>query len=341
MPYRFAATILTAATPTVPIADPILSNPVAASGGGYLYRLLKQIGATDFQARTGEFVLLGPIRILLIVLGALVIARIGSTALRRFVLALRLRAPMRVRSARIEQRARTIADAVAGIWRVIVGIVAALMIFGEVGVNLAPLLAGAGIAGLAIAFGAQALIRDYLSGLFILLEDQYGVGDVVTIGTASGTVEDLNIRVTRLRSADGTVWFIPNGDIRQVGNQSMEWSRAIVDVTVAYDNDVPSVMAALGEEATSMAAEPQWAAFVLEPPELQGVQSMGTDGVTLRIVIKTAPRQQWAVARELRARITERMRRDNVRGPGRTVLVSSGTLDTGTPPPPPAEAFDT
>ena len=187
--------------------------------------------------------------------------------------------------------------------------------------------------------GAQALIRDYLSGLFILLEDQYGVGDVVTIGTASGTVEDLDLRVTRLRSADGTVWFIPNGDIRQVGNQSMEWSRAVVDVTVAYDNDVPTVMAALGEEAKSMAAEPQWAAFVLEPPELQGVQSMGTDGVTLRIVIKTAPRQQWAVARELRARITDRMRRDNVRGPGRTVLVSSATLDNGTPPPPP-EAFD-
>ena len=98
-------------------------------------------------------------------------------------------------------------------------------------------------------------------------------------------------------------------------------------------------MAALGEEATSMVGEPQWAAFVLEPPELQGVQSMGNDGVTLRIVIKTAPRQQWVVARELRARITERMRRDNVRGPGRTVLVSSGALDTGTPPPPP-EIFD-
>ena len=340
MPIRFAATAFAATPPIVPPTGSILSNPVASSGGGYLYRLLKQIGATDFQARTGEFVLLGPIRILLIVLGALVFARLGSATLRRFVLALRLRAPMRVRSARMEQRARTIADAVAGIWRVIVGVVAALMILGEVGVNLAPLLAGAGIAGLAIAFGAQALIRDYLSGLFILLEDQYGVGDVVTIGTASGTVEDLDLRVTRLRSADGTVWFIPNGDIRQVGNQSMEWSRAVVDVTIAYDNDVPTVMAALGEEATTMAAELLWAPYILEPPELQGVQSMGNDGVTLRIVIKTAPRQQWAVARELRARITERMRRDSVRGPGRTVLVSSGPLDAGMPPPPPPEALD-
>jgi small-conductance mechanosensitive channel len=339
MPLHPAAAILTATSPTVPPSATILSNPLSQSGGGYLYRLLKQLGATDFQARTGEFVLLGPIRILLIVLGALILARLGSGALRRFVLTLRLRAPLRVRSARMEQRARTIADAVAGIWRVIVGVVATLMILGEVGLDLAPLLAGAGIAGLAIAFGAQALIRDYLSGLFILLEDQYGVGDVVTIGTASGTVEDLDLRVTRIRSSDGTVWFIPNGDIRQVGNQSMEWSRAVVDVTVAYDNDVPTVMAALGEEATKLSEEPAWAAMVLEPPELQGVQSMGTDGVTLRIVIKTAPRQQWAVARELRGRITERMRRDNVRGPGRTVLVSSGALDAGAPPPPP-EAFD-
>ena len=201
-------------------------------------------------------------------------------------------------------------------------------------------MAGAGIAGVAIAFGAQTLIKDYLSGLFILLEDQYSVGDVITLGTATGTVEDVNLRVTRLRASDGTVWFVPNGEVRSVGNQSMEWSRAIVDVTVAYDNDIASVLAALTAEVVPIATEPRWSAFILEPPEVQGVQSMGTDGVTIRIVAKTAPRKQWEVARELRGRIADRMRRDGVKGPGRTVIVSSATLEGGVPIPVPSEAFD-
>lgn len=315
---------------------------MAASTGnvdahGYLQELVLRLGGTDFQARTVDFVVGGPVRIIGIVLGAVLLARVGSAAVRRSVTALRLRAPLRVQSARGQQRARTIADALAGLWRVAVWVVAALLVLGVLGIDLGPLLAGAGIAGLAIAFGAQALIRDYLSGMFILVEDQYGVGDVVTIGTASGTVEDLNLRVTRLRAADGTVWFVPNGDIRVVGNQSMEWSRAVVDVAVAYDNDLQAVLAALREEASAMASDPAWSGVVLEAPEVQGVQAMGNEGVTIRIVAKTAPREQWAVARELRTRITDRMRRDEVRGPGRVVVVSSGTLDAGTPPPPPVE----
>jgi moderate conductance mechanosensitive channel len=318
------------------VPTPVVTNPVAASNG-YLYGLFKRIGATEFQARTGEFLLLGPLRIICIVVVAIVSARVGSAVIRKSIMAFRSRAPIRVRSPRTDQRARTIADVMANGWRVVVGVIAALMVLAEGGVNLGPLLAGAGIAGLAIAFGAQALIRDYLSGAFMLLEDQYGVGDVVTIGTATGTVEDLNLRTTRLRSADGTVWFIPNGEIRQVGNQSMEWSRAIVEVTVAYDNDIPAVMASLSEVAADFAIEPAWSKFVLEPPELQGVQAMGVEGVTIRLVVKTAPREQWSVARELRGRITERMRKDNVRGPGRTVVVSSGVLDLNTPPPPPSE----
>ena len=305
----------------------------AATDPSYLHDLLREWGLSDFGARTVEFVL-HPVKVVLIVAAALVVARVGGTAVRRAVAALRLRAPMRVRNERMEQRARTIGDAAAALWRVVVWVVAVLMILDEVGVNLAPLLAGAGIAGIAIAFGAQAVIRDYLSGVFILSEDQYGVGDVVTIGTASGTVEDLNLRVTRLRAADGTVWFIPNGEIRNVGNQSMEWSRALVDVTVGYDNDMTAVLAAIGEEAAALAREPEWAAQVLEPPEVQGVQSMLVDGMTVRLVVKTAPRAQWALSRALRVRISERMRRDGVRGPGRTVVVSSGGLEQVPPPAP-------
>jgi moderate conductance mechanosensitive channel len=320
-------------------SKPTTANPLNAVGdaarsvgAGYVRRLAERLGASEFQSQTAEFLLVGPLRILFIVLGGWFLGRYGGKFLRRAVAEFRRRTPIRNRSVRSEQRAQTIGDALASGWRIVVVIVAALLVLGEVGVNLGPLLAGAGIAGLAIAFGAQSLIKDYLSGLFILLEDQFGIGDVVTIGTASGSVEDISLRITRLRSADGTVWFVPNGDIRQVGNQSMEWSRAVVDVTISYDNDVNVVMAALAEEISALQKDPIIGPAILETPEVQGVQAMGADGVTIRLVAKTAPRQQWKVARELRVRVTDRMRKDNVRGPGRTVLVSSGTLE-GPPPP--------
>jgi moderate conductance mechanosensitive channel len=311
----------------------------SSGNGGYIQQLFEKLGATKFQAQTAEFLLNVPLRVVGIVIVAWLLARVGGAVLRKAVAAIRLRAPGRNRNARTEQRAQTLGDVIASSWRAIVLVVAVLLVIGEFGVNLGPLLAGAGIAGLAVAFGSQTLIKDYLSGLFILLEDQFGIGDVITIGTATGTVEDVTLRLTRIRSADGTVWFFPNGDVRQLGNQSMEWSRAIVDVTISYDNNLAIVLEALREEVETLNEDKRWQDVLLEVPEVQGVQSMGNDGVTIRIVAKTAPRQQWAVARELRARVTERMRTDNVRGPGRTVVVSSNTLDAGTPTPPPA-AFD-
>lgn len=331
--------------PTVGFARRVInfaSNPTVGSDPqGYVYRLLRKLGASDFGARTGEFLLVGPLRVAVIIVGAIIASRIGAGVLRRSVALLRSRAPLRVRNTRLEQRATTMGDAVASLWKAVVLVIATLLILGEFGIDLGPLLAGAGIAGIALAFGAQAIIKDYLSGLFILLEDQYGVGDVVTIGTASGTVEDLNLRFTRLRSAEGTVWFIPNGDIRAVGNQSMEWSRAIVDVVVGYDNDITAVMAALSEEIRTLTIDELWKDRILETPEVQGIQSMTIEGVAVRIVVKTEPREQWAVARELRGRIAERMRRDGVRGAGRTVVVSSSTLDLGVPPPAPPGALPT
>lgn len=200
----------------------VLSDPIRTADTGYVYDLLRRRGLTDFAARTVEFMLVRPLRILLIVIAAALVARLGGRLIRRMVVSLRMGTPMRARSARSDQRARTIADAVANLWRVVVAIISALMILAELGVNLVPLLAGASIAGLAIGFAAQSLIRDYLSGLFILAEDQYGVGDVVTIGAATGTVEDVSLRLTRLRSADGSVWFVPNGEIRVLVNQSAD-----------------------------------------------------------------------------------------------------------------------
>ena len=190
---------------------------------GYLYELLRKVGLSDFQAGTFEFLLVRPLKILLIVVAVVVLARLGSRAIRRFVLGIHARSPLLATSARAEQRAATISHALSSFVRGVVWVVGGLLVLDQIGLNLAPLLAGAGIAGVAIGFGAQSLVRDYLSGLFILLEDQYGVGDNVNVGTnAVGRVEDVNLRVTRVRSADGVVWFVPNGEIRTVGNASMD-----------------------------------------------------------------------------------------------------------------------
>ena len=228
---------------------------------GYVYDALRKAGLSDFAASTGEFLLVRPFKVLLIVVLAMVVSRIGARALRRSVRAVRARAPRSTTSVRAEQRASTLGDVLASLVRAVIWIIALLMILDEVGLNLAPLLAGAGIAGVAIGFGAQSLVKDVISGLFILLEDQYGVGDVVTLTDgATGTVEDITLRVSRLRATDGTVWFVPNGEIRKVGNSSMEWSRALIDVLVPYDADLDLVRRIIVEESAAFAADAEWEA---------------------------------------------------------------------------------
>ena len=174
------------------------------------------------------------------------------------------------------------------------------MCLGEVGIDLGPLLAGAGVLGVAIGFGSQSLVRDFLSGTFILVEDQFGVGDIVDVGEASGTVEAVSLRTTRLRAIDGTVWHVPNGEIRRVGNMSQHWSRALLDIEVAYDTVVEHARSVIKRVADAVWAEDDG---VLEEPELWGVEQLGANGVMLRLVVKTTPSQQWRVSRELRERI--------------------------------------
>jgi small-conductance mechanosensitive channel len=299
---------------------------------GYIYDLLVKLGLTDFGARTGEFLLVRPLKILLVIGIAIIVSRLAGRAVRRFLRTVQGRSPLKADSARAQQRAATLGDVLAGLTRTLIMTIAVLMVLGQLGLDLAPLIAGAGIAGIAIGFGAQSLVKDFLSGFFILVEDQYGVGDVIDVEGASGTVEELTMRVTRLRSVDGTVWFVPNGEIRKVGNTSMEWSRALIDVVVAYDSDVGKVSAAILEEANSMTEDPAWAEKILEPPEVLGVQSMTADGLTVRLVVKTAPREQYALARELRTRISARLRREGIRGPGQIALVTAAPADQPLPP---------
>ena len=180
---------------------------------------------------------------------------------------------------------------------------AGLVLLGELGVSLGPLLAGAGIVGIAIAFGAQNLIRDVLGGLFVLMEDQYGVGDIIDAGRAVGRVEDFTLRVTKVRDLEGTLWFVPNGLIEDVGNKSQVWSRAILDIDVAYGADHDKA-----GEIIKLAADRVWHerrpdALVVEEPELWGIERLGDSAVSIRLAVKCAPADQWAVARAIRGEV--------------------------------------
>ena len=204
---------------------------------------------------------------------------------------------------RRETRALAIAGlmgstAAAGIWSM-----AVMLAVGRVGLDLGPLIAGAGIAGIALGFGAQSLVKDWISGLFMTLEDQYGVGDIVDVGEASGVVERITLRATVLRGVDGTVWHVPNGQIVRVGNRSQLWSVALLDVTVAYEADLGRATTLLHDVATELCAREEYAGSVLEAPQVLGVEALGVDGVTLRLTVKVAPGTQWNLQRALREAI--------------------------------------
>ena len=216
-------------------------------------------------------------------------------------------------SARREQRARTMASVLKSLTTGAVAAIVLLTVLDELGIPTGPLLASAGIVGVAVGFGAQALVRDVISGIFMLAEDQYGVGDVVDLGDASGVVEAVGLRVTRIRDVNGTVWYIRNGQVQRVGNQSQGWARAVLDVGIGYGEDVTRAEELLLDVANVLRADEQFGPLVLEEPEMWGVESVSADGVVLRLVVKTQPLQQWAVARELRRRIKERFDAEGVR----------------------------
>lgn len=206
---------------------------------------------------------------------------------------------------RSEARASSITAVVASTATVVIWVVAFLLILGVIGIDLGPFLATAGIAGIALGFGAQSLVKDCISGLFMLLEDQYGIGDVVDLGEAVGTVEQVTLRTTVLRGIDGTVWHVPNGEVVRVGNRSQLWSMAVIDVSVAYDADLERATEIIASTADAVCADEEWADRVLEPPTVLGVEELGLDGVTIRLTIKTAPGAQWALQRVLRKRLKD------------------------------------
>jgi len=190
-----------------------------------------------------------------------------------------------------------------------------IYVLGALGLNLGPLLAGAGVAGVALGFGAQSLVKDFLTGIFLLIEDQYGVGDVVDVGEASGTVEAVSLRVTRLRDQNGTVWHVPNGEIRRVGNKSQQWARALLDVAVSPNANLEQAAAVIGRAAEAVWAMPDAAADVLDAPEVLGIEYLGPDAATIRVQGKTRPGAQWRVSRLLRIQIADALAQADVELP--------------------------
>ena len=204
---------------------------------------------------------------------------------------------------RRHQRVRALGSILRSATSVVIFSIAGVVVLGDLGINLAPLLASAGVVGIAIGFGAQNLVRDYLSGIFMLLEDQYGVGDVITVGGATGTVETVTLRITRMRDVNGIVWHVRNGAIEQVGNESQGWARAVIDFPVPYAADLATIRTAMSDAAMTLWNEPEWRTVMLEAPEVWGAQEVSSDKVVMRIVVKTAPLRQWEVEREMRARV--------------------------------------
>jgi len=206
-------------------------------------------------------------------------------------------------SLRAEQRVNALTSVLRSVATAVIFTIAGFLVVGEFGLNLAPLLAGAGIVGIALGFGAQSLVKDFLSGMFILVEDQFGVGDIVDLDQqTSGTVEAVSLRTTRLRSVDGTVWHVPNGDIRRAGNKSQHWSRALLDIEVAYDTDIEQAKGVIKRVADILWHERD---DILEEPEVWGVERLGPNAIVIRLVVKTRPADQYDVSRQLRQRLKE------------------------------------
>jgi small conductance mechanosensitive channel len=295
----------------------------------------------DWLAENARVLVATPARILLVVVLAAVARTMAHRAIGRLTDRTSTGAvptilrPLRNRGAsgdvdgQLTERRTQRAEAIGSVLRsfasiVIVGI-AVVLVLGELGINLAPIVASAGVVGVALGFGAQNLIKDFIAGIGIILEDQYGVGDVVDLGEASGTVEAVGLRITRLRDVNGVVWYVRNGEVLRVGNKSQGFAQVVIDMPVAHDTDLERARTIMQEVADAMYAETEWAAVLLAEPESLGVEQITSEGVFLRLVVRATNADQWRVGRELRMRLEERFVAEGIRTPLPLLAGTSGS----------------
>ena len=252
------------------------------------------------------------LQIALIVLVAIILYRILKFFTRR--LEREIEEPDLVRKRLREQRAQTLASLLNNVGRIIIIGLSALMIIGAF-VPIGPLLAGVGVLGLAVSFGAQSLVKDLISGAFMLVEGQFAVGDVVRVKETAGLVEKITLRTIVLRDINGVVHVIPNGTVETLSNLTKSWSRALLEIGVAYKEDVDRVIAVMKEEAVGMWKDPDWEPLIPEEPTVPGVERFDESAVTIRVMFKTLPLKQWDVGREYRRRIKKRFDAEGIEIP--------------------------
>jgi small conductance mechanosensitive channel len=315
-----------------PLADPATSllklaatAPTCTRDTGSVCQTVWSVTHNTWLAASSEWLLVRPFQIILILVVALLIRWLVHRMIKRFTRTRDSRtAPALLRplaekmpnalidtsgtsgtlTERRRQRAGTIGSLLRNISSIVIFSIAVMLVLGVLKIDLAPFLASAGIAGVAIGFGAQSLVKDVISGMFMLLEDQYGVGDNINVGEVSGTVEAVGLRITTIRDGVGVIWYVRNGEILRVGNHSQSWAVVQVDVPITYGAPVEETTRALDRMVGRMAEDDDWAPAFIDPPELLGVQQITVDGAVLRVQAKTSSEDQWRVGRELRRRVT-------------------------------------
>jgi moderate conductance mechanosensitive channel len=320
------AQLLREVTPT-PSAPP--PSPGPSCSGNDLCQYIYDQTQIPWLALSSYWVIVKPLTILLIIVIALVVRFLIHRAIDKLVNTtisdngepgggggfsllkpLRSRIPtgLVVMSERREQRAKALGSVLRSVASATVFAVGLMLILDQIGFNVGPILASAGVVGLAIGFGAQNLVKDFLAGLFMLLEDQYGVGDVVDVGEVNGTVEAVGLRITTIRDARGVLWYVRNGEILRVGNKSQGWALVIVDVPVGFVS-VEQATQVLRDATAELAEDPEFAEDIIAPPEVLGVEQITADGAVLRTTVKTPSDAQWRIGRELRRRLTDALER--------------------------------
>lgn len=227
------------------------------------------------------------------------------------------------------QRTRAMGALLGSIMTFVVVGVTLMTVMSIVGIDVGPMLGAAGVAGVALGFGAQSLVKDFLAGVFMIIEDQYGVGDVVDTGEVIGTVENVSLRVTQLRDASGVTWYVRNGEIIRIGNKSQGWSTALVDIPIAYDENVDRAQRIIRDVVEKLDGESAWDEKLLEQPQVVGVESISGGAITIRVLAKCVAEEHFGVQREIRERVKHAFDREGVRSPA--VLPSIPPYNAGGP----------
>lgn len=291
--------------------------------GAFICELIYGETGSENWALAGDWLLDRPLRILFILLVAWIVVRILRGVVGKFAGEVAERSVRRLAddaeesksfrrtvsraiemdNDRARQRAVTLGASLESLVSIVVWTTALFMVLGEVGISLGPLIASAGIAGIALGFGAQSIVKDFLSGIFVIIEDQYGVGDIIDVSYATGVVEEVGFRTTRVRDIEGVLWTVPNGEIQRVGNYSQVWSRSVFDFNVSYDTDIDHATEVIQRVLNEIWRHGAPHATIIEEPEVLGVEELAGSSVVIRARVKTEPSEQFAVARTVRAEI--------------------------------------